>query len=128
MKKSIDIIISLLIISIFLLVSNEMYIRNVISIMLFVVLGIPLLRGLPKNVLLFLIGLLAYFLTIVMTIPLIKTVRAFFTGPLVGDQKIVGYSQYFGYPFYFESYLFTAYIFLPLIILILIRIIVYEKN
>lgn len=39
---------------------------------------------------------------------LFRNIRALFPPPEIYSNKIVGYSQYFGYPFYFDNILFWA--------------------
>ena len=42
-----------------------------------------------------------------------KKIRALFPPPEIGSDKLVGFSQYFGYPFYFDSLFFIFLIFFP---------------
>ena len=59
-----------------------------------------------------------------------KTIRNFFLPPKITANKIVGFAQYYGYPFYFD-YLFLFIIILaPIIIVILFYCIfkIYDKE
>lgn len=43
-----------------------------------------------------------------------RSFRSLVFGPEIGKEKIVGYTHYFGYPFYFDTILFFVFIFVPL--------------
>ncbi len=42
-----------------------------------------------------------------------RYVRSFFPPPEISEFKIVGYSQYYGYPFYYDTLVFFILIFFP---------------
>ena len=46
-----------------------------------------------------------------------KKIRTFFPPPEITNQKLVGFAQYFGYPFYFDSIVFLLVVFLPILML-----------
>lgn len=47
-----------------------------------------------------------------------RQIRDLFPAPEIEENKIIGYSQYFGYPFYFDTFIFFLIIFsIPIIIL-----------
>lgn len=37
-----------------------------------------------------------------------RKIRNLFPIPIIEDSEIIGYSQYFGYPFYFDTFIFLA--------------------
>ena len=41
--------------------------------------------------------------------------RSLFYPPLILDNKIVGYAQYFGYPFHFDTLLFFIFLLIPVL-------------
>lgn len=45
-----------------------------------------------------------------------KKIRALFPIPIIGNDRLVGFSQYFGYPLYFDTIFFFFIISLPLLI------------
>lgn len=49
-----------------------------------------------------------------------KKIRNLFPVPEINDDKLVGFSQYYGYPFYFDTIFFFIIIFLPVLIFIFI--------
>lgn len=67
--------------------------------------------------------IVSFFLSFASEIVLLLSLRwwrALFPPPEIESNKIVGYSQYFGYPFYFDSLYLMILIFAPLFILIII--------
>jgi len=46
-----------------------------------------------------------------------KKIRMFFPPPEITSEKLVGFTQYFGYLIYFDSIIFLLIIFLPVVIL-----------
>lgn len=50
-----------------------------------------------------------------------RKVRSFFPPPSIGESKIVGYAQYFGYPFYFDTVLFFVFLLSPILIFAFIK-------
>jgi hypothetical protein len=46
-----------------------------------------------------------------------KKIRAFFPPPEIANEKLVGFAQYFGYPFYFDSIVFLLVVLLPILML-----------
>lgn len=59
---------------------------------------------------------------------LFKKIRGLFLGPQIGENKIVSYSQYFGYPYYFDTILFFVIIFSPSIIMFILKFAMKKKN
>lgn len=53
-----------------------------------------------------------------------KKIRSLMPPPEIDEEKLVGFAQYFGYPFYFDTIFFFFLIFVPIFTLIL----VYELN
>jgi multisubunit Na+/H+ antiporter MnhB subunit len=78
----------------------------------------PKLSWLQKKVIV--ICSLSSFVSIAVLLLGLRFFRNFFLFPQVLDNKIVGYSQYFGYPFYFDTLYLNIIIFIPAIILILL--------
>ncbi len=52
-----------------------------------------------------------------------RYVRNYFPKPGLKDSNIVGFAQYFGYPLYFDIFLFCFIIFTPLVSYFLIKLI-----
>lgn len=48
-----------------------------------------------------------------------KKIRELFPIPMINNDKLVGFPQYFGYPLYFDTLFFFFLIFLPVLILLL---------
>lgn len=46
----------------------------------------------------------------------LKKIRTLFPPPEIGSDKLVGFSQYFGYPFYFDYLLFIFLFVFPVTI------------
>lgn len=57
--------------------------------------------------------LLLSFVLLIILMFSFKKIRAFFPPPEIGNDKLVGFSQYFGYPFYFDNLLFAFLIAFP---------------
>lgn len=55
-------------------------------------------------------------LEVVLILLFFRKIRDLFPIPAIGDNKIVGYSQYFGYPYYFDALVFLAIMLSPIII------------
>lgn len=49
-----------------------------------------------------------------------RYIRELFPLPEIGKHNIVGYTQYFGYPFYFDAIFFNLFIFLPILAFVLV--------
>jgi hypothetical protein len=49
-----------------------------------------------------------------------RNLRELFPPTQIGEYKIVGFAQYYGYPFYYDNLIFAALILLPSLIFILI--------
>lgn len=47
-----------------------------------------------------------------------KKISALFPIPMIGNDKLVGFPQYYGYPLYFDTQFFFFIIFLPILILL----------
>jgi hypothetical protein len=45
-----------------------------------------------------------------------KSIRALFPPPEIGSEKLIGFSQYYGYPPYFDNLIFLAIIFIPSVV------------
>ena len=50
-----------------------------------------------------------------------RVLRKMFPLPEINQEKIVGYSQYYGYPLYFETILFFTFLLLPIVTFILCK-------
>lgn len=48
-----------------------------------------------------------------------KKIRVLFPTPMINENKLVGFSQYYGYPFYFDTIFFFFIILLPVIVLLI---------
>lgn len=55
-----------------------------------------------------------------------KKIRSYLSPPEIGRDGLVGFAQYFGYPFYFDTLIFFLMIFVP--IFIFIALYVFNKN
>ncbi|GEM_PF-3098869 len=55
-----------------------------------------------------------------------KKIRSYISPPEIGRDGLVGFAQYFGYPFYFDTLIFFFMIFVP--ILTFIALYVFNKN
>jgi hypothetical protein len=55
---------------------------------------------------------------------LFKKIRSFIPVPEIGEDKMVGFPQYYGYPIYYDTIYFLVLFILP----ILITVIIYRKN
>ena len=53
-----------------------------------------------------------------------KNFRSFFPPPEIGQEKLVGFAQYYGYPIYYD----TIYFFILLIVPIITFFIVYTRG
>lgn len=51
-----------------------------------------------------------------------RGVRQAINPPSIDSNKIVGHTQYFGYPFYFDSIIFHLFLFLPILMLMVVVI------
>ena len=47
-----------------------------------------------------------------------KKIRTLFPIPMINNDELVGFPQYYGYPLYFDTVFFFFIIFLPLLILL----------
>lgn len=50
-----------------------------------------------------------------------RHIRDYFSKPSLKDSSVIGFSQYFGYPLFFDIFLFCFIIFIPLVSYYLIR-------
>ena len=58
------------------------------------------------------------FISVVILVGLIitfKKIRAIFPIPMINDDRLVGFSQYFGYPLYFDTLFFFFLVLVPII-------------
>lgn len=60
-----------------------------------------------------------FFLSTLVIFLSFRAIRNIFPIPHVNDNKIIGYAQYYGYPFYFDTVLFFIFLLLPFIIFFL---------
>lgn len=49
-----------------------------------------------------------------------RKIRALFPVPQASDSEIVGYAQYYGYPLYFDTFIFFTIMLSPIVICIII--------
>lgn len=49
-----------------------------------------------------------------------KKIRDLFPAPEINNEKLIGFSQYYGYPFYFDTVFFMFLIFLPILVFIVV--------
>lgn len=54
----------------------------------------------------FLISVFLFCVELLLILIFFRKIRYLFPIPEIGDSKIVGFSQYFGYPFYFDTFIF----------------------
>ena len=72
---------------------------------------------------------IAIFMSIAILIFLtFKKLRQFFLPPNIPSEKIVGYAQYFGYPFYFDTLLVSTLFILPVVIFLTLKFLKLDKN
>ncbi|MEK7533762.1 MAG: hypothetical protein AAB600_00335 [Patescibacteria group bacterium] len=69
-----------------------------------------------------LIEALFYFSIEVLLTLFFRKIRNLFPIPTIGENKIVGYAQYFGYPFYFDNFVFFLFIISPLLLLSIVTV------
>ncbi len=50
-----------------------------------------------------------------------RKIREFFPLKAISEDKIVGYSQYFGYPFNFDTFIFITFLLSPIVIFVLFK-------
>ena len=50
---------------------------------------------------------------------ILKIVRFSFFPTGISSQQIIGYAQYYGYPFYFDTIVFFIFLLIPLIVLLM---------
>lgn len=81
------------------------------------------LISLVKNKLIVQSIMLSSLLNIVLLVNF-KNIRSIFPPPEIGRDGLVGFAQYFGYPFYFDTLIFFFMIFVP----ISTFIVLYIKN
>ena len=62
------------------------------------------------------IALIISFAIDAVLIILLRPVRSLFPLPEIGSDKIIGYSQYFGYPLSFDTLYFSILILVPLLV------------
>ncbi|MCL4418579.1 hypothetical protein M1146_00585 [Patescibacteria group bacterium] len=65
---------------------------------------------------LFLKTLFFSFILFIILVSGFKKIRALFPPPEIGSDKLIGFSQYFGYPFYFDNLFFFFLIFFPVVV------------
>ncbi len=58
--------------------------------------------------------MLAVFLLEVLILFSVRPVRDYFDGPDIASKKIVGYTQYFQYPMYFDYFFFMCLVLAPI--------------
>lgn len=58
------------------------------------------------------------FCTLILLFLIFKKIRAVLPIPMINNDKLVGYAQYYGYPIYFDTVFFFLIIILPVIILL----------
>ena len=64
-----------------------------------------------------------YFITSTVVVFLsFRTIRDLFPPPRITENKIVGFTQYFGYPFFFDTIIFFLFVISPALIFLLIKI------
>lgn len=67
-------------------------------------------------------ALLYFFIEVLLTIFYLRKIRDLFPIPPIGENKIVGYAQHFGYPFYFDNFAFFLFIISPLLLLSIVAV------
>lgn len=60
------------------------------------------------------------FFAIVLLAFTFKKIRSLFPVPEIGSDKLIGFSQYYGYPFSFDTIFFFFLIFIPVLIFIVV--------
>ena len=55
-----------------------------------------------------------------------KKIRTLFPIPEINSDKLIGFAQYYGYPFYFDTIFFFFLIFLPVLVFIVVYLL--SKN
>lgn len=61
-----------------------------------------------------------YVTFIVFFLLIFRVIRSLFLPPEISSYKIVGYSQYYGYPFYYDTLAFFVLILFPSIIFLIL--------
>lgn len=67
-------------------------------------------------------ALFYFFIEVLLAIFYFRKIRNLFPIPPIGEQKIVGYAQYFGYPLYFDNFAFFLFIISPLLLLSIVTL------
>ncbi len=68
-----------------------------------------------------------YFIFTILLLGTFRNLRKLFPIPEIESEKIIGYTHYYGYPFYFDN-IFFLLIFTPILIIISAKIIKKAKN
>lgn len=80
----------------------------------------------------FLMGFAGLLVTWLIILLYFRLFRNFFPIPRIGEEKIVGFAHYYGYPFYFDTVMFFIFILSPLILVVFTKFFIgrteYGKN
>lgn len=85
------------------------------------------LIGLIKTKNFYLLWIGIYFVCSIFIFLSFRFIRSIFPIPSIGEKEIIGYIQYFGYPFYFDTILFFTFLFLPVISYYITKLLKYGK-
>ena len=69
-----------------------------------------------KKIIILIEGLIYIFIIYLFIFLNFRYLRSLFGRPEIGENGIIGYAQYFGYPLYFETILFAIFILAPIVI------------
>lgn len=72
-----------------------------------------------KRVILLLATICTLCISYAITLTSSKVIRSFFPPPKILEGKIIGFAQYYGYPFLFDYFFVFEIIFIPIIVIIL---------
>ncbi len=99
-------------------ISKNLHIAIVFLIFIPLVLILPITRYMRS----FIIGASVLCLCYIFVLLHFRSLRMLFPYPKINSEKMVGFSQYFGYPFYFDTVLFFIIMLSPIVVILTIKI------
>lgn len=81
-------------------------------------LSLPGVKRLKKDQIILIVqAAIITLLLLVVTGLIFRKIRALFGTPMIGDSKLVGFAQYFGYPLFYDTLLFLFIVAVPVLVI-----------
>lgn len=121
MKYATLYLISLSLFSCIVFFMPEIFIKRIFVILLSImaVLPVVLIVSQIKKKSSLIVAILSFGITLFLFGLFFRKVRDSLSPPSISDTKIIGYTHYFGYPFYLDTIVFFFFVFFPILVFVL---------